>query len=139
MNKEIYHLEITKIVKGDEKVCVEIEVEKWDEWPCEVRGKDYEIGHEFILFLKKKNMENESWEIINGSIGEKLIESDKYLDYPKNDVYKTINFIQHYFEKVNEWKSKINCSAMILTKNRFENTFFDYVVLLMEMQDRIEA
>ena len=137
-DEKVYQFEIAKMIKGNEKVCNEIIIEKWNDWACDVRGKEHKIGQQIILFLKKENPRKESWEIINGSTGEMIIESNKYWIYHKSEIFKSVNLVEKYFKKVGEWKSKINCSSMELTKFRSENAFFDKVFSDMEQLESIE-
>jgi len=131
-----YQFEIEKIVKGDEEICNEISIKKWMEWVCDRGRKKHKIGQQIILYLKNKNPETKSWQIINGSSGEWIIESDKYRMYYKSNILESIDLVEKYFVKVDKWSSKINCTSMELFKHRIENAFFDGVVTLWERSKR---
>lgn len=75
-----YTFTITETLKGD--VHASIRVEKFKEWLCDMRFGSYEKGQKLCLFLKKGLL---SWEIINGSSGERpILEETVYLGLEKN-------------------------------------------------------
>lgn len=133
-----YQFEISKVVKGNHHPCDEIIVEKWHEWPSDIRGIDHAIGQQIILFLKKDESSKESWKIINGSTGEKILQQDNYWIYHKSKVFHAVDIVEKYFEKVNDWRSKINCSTTKMIHLRSDNPFFNHIVSEMEREDRIE-
>ena len=105
-----YNLKVTENIKGGNESL--IIVQKFEEWTCDIRYAEVEIGQKLFLFLK--NIENK-FEIINGSTGEIPIINNRIT--LQNEEYKHIKYESHpYSIDLMEFKTGIikfiNCFAM---------------------------
>ena len=83
VEQNTYTFRITETLKGD--VHATIRVEKFKEWTCDTRYAKHEKGQKLCLFLQKGLL---SWNIINGSTGERpILEQTIYLGM-EEDIYK---------------------------------------------------
>jgi hypothetical protein len=126
INELSYVFKIQKLIKGDSETCEVITIKKFMEWPCDMRRKKHKIGQELIVYVKGYG--DYGWNTISGSTGEIIVEYDKPPYYSKKDIIETTNIILMCFEKMGEWKSKINCNKDFVDLKRKSNSLFDQIV-----------
>lgn len=66
-----YILRINKVLKGNTDST--IEVQKFNEWTCDIRYAKHKVGEKLCVLLERKSSK---WEIINGSCGELPVKND---------------------------------------------------------------
>ena len=77
-----YILRINRVLKGNTDSIIEIQ--KFNEWTCDIRYAKHTVGEKLCLLLEQKSGK---WEIINGSCGELPVKDD------------SLNVHQYQFEK----------------------------------------
>jgi hypothetical protein len=75
---------------------------------CDTRRKKHKIGQELIIYIK--DLENNGWNLINGSTGEIIVEYHNPTYFLKSEFIESTNIVLNCFEKINNRKSKINCA-----------------------------
>lgn len=81
-----YDFTITSVIKGSAKSIIKVNMFK--EWTCDHRAKKAESGQRLLLFLQKDMFG--TYEIINGSTGEKFIENNQ-LEIVINEKIPTVD------------------------------------------------
>lgn len=101
-----YEFKISELIKGTEKKIIKVGI--WEEWSCDTRLGKLIPKQRLILFLKK--LKNGSYQVINGSTGELVVNQDRsirrnmYHEYP--DVYSVKNGIKEFLKSFDCQKKK---------------------------------
>lgn len=135
INKLNYEFEITRLIKGEGKVCDVITIKKFGEWMCEMRQKKHKVGQELIIYVK--DLGDNGWNLINGSTGEIIVVHNNPAFFSKIEFIESTNIVLNCFEKTDNLKSKINCNNDYIELNRKSNSFFNHVMNQMETLERI--
>ncbi|GAA3516138.1 hypothetical protein GCM10022393_32690 [Aquimarina addita] len=84
-----YELEITDALKTNTSRKT-INVEMFKEWTCDFRKRPFAMNQKLLLFLKEGG--NGSYQIINGSTGELIIEKDTIVNPIRIFSYRSQNY-----------------------------------------------
>jgi len=120
-----YEFLVNDFIKGEDKRL--ITVKKWKEWQCDNRYTKYELEQRLVLFLTKNN--DGTYEVMNGSTGELIINKDESVDrnsrrpLPKLPIIKEgIKMIMKAIDYKGDFYASSNFKYItLISSSEFEN------------------